>query len=267
MFPVVHALQRSTWFAPVVVTTGQHRDLVQPILDLAGIDARLRSGRRAAGAHAQRPRLDGDRLGSTRSAASGSMQQAPRSRRANRSGRTASPSRRSSTATPRPPHAAAVAAFNLRIPVGHVEAGLRTWTTLTPFPEELNRQLIPRVAAFHLAPTSISRQNLVREGDPRRADLRHRQHLHRRAAVRRGARRPRMRTMRSRPWSARVEPYVVVTAHRRENWNGGLARIAEAIGRLATSHPAWRLHPAASSEPARAARARRAARRAGRTSS
>ena len=58
-----------------------------------------------------------------------------------------------------------------------------------------------------------------------------------------------------------------MTAHRRENWNGGLARIAEAIGRLAAAHPACQLHPAAASEPARAARARRAARRRARTSS
>ncbi len=47
MFPIVHALRRSAWFAPVVVTTGQHRDLVAPILELAGItvDADLDVGR------------------------------------------------------------------------------------------------------------------------------------------------------------------------------------------------------------------------------
>jgi UDP-N-acetylglucosamine 2-epimerase (non-hydrolysing) len=62
--------------------------------------------------------------------------------------------------------AAALAAFNLRIPVGHIEAGFRTGTTLAPYPEELNRQVISRIAAFHLAPTSINRQNLVREEIP-----------------------------------------------------------------------------------------------------
>ena len=59
--------------------------------------------------------------------------------------------------------AAALAAFNLRIPVGHIEAGFRTGTTLAPYPEE---QVISRIAAFHLAPTSINRQNLVREEIP-----------------------------------------------------------------------------------------------------
>jgi UDP-N-acetylglucosamine 2-epimerase len=60
--------------------------------------------------------------------------------------------------------AAAVAASNMRIPVGHVEAGLRTFSTLTRFPEELNRHVISRIASFHLAPTSVNAENLVREG-------------------------------------------------------------------------------------------------------
>ena len=62
--------------------------------------------------------------------------------------------------------AAAIASFNLRIPVTHVEAGLRTGLTLSPFPEELNRQAISRIASFHLAPTSTNEENLVRERVP-----------------------------------------------------------------------------------------------------
>ena len=245
MFPVVHALQRSTWFAPVVVTTGQHRDLVQPILDLAGIepDFDLDVGH---------PGLTLNALVSTviarldafcreRFDATGAAVATREQIRENGFPVAALVHGDTSSAT-----AAAVAAFNLRIPVGHVEAGLRTWTTLTPFPEELNRQLISRVAAFHLAPTSISRQNLVREGIPDEQifvtgntcidallyaaalDVPYEDDAV--AAV-----------------VGSGEPYVVVTAHRRENWNGGLARIAEAIGRLATSQPACRfilpLHP------------------------
>jgi hypothetical protein len=60
--------------------------------------------------------------------------------------------------------AAALASFNLRIPVVHVEAGLRTSNLLAPFPEEGNRQLISRIAALHLAPTTTNKMNLVREG-------------------------------------------------------------------------------------------------------
>ena len=62
--------------------------------------------------------------------------------------------------------AMAVAAFHLQVPVAHIEAGLRTSDTRSPFPEELNRQIISRIAAFHLAPTWHNQQNLVRENVP-----------------------------------------------------------------------------------------------------
>jgi UDP-N-acetylglucosamine 2-epimerase (non-hydrolysing) len=63
--------------------------------------------------------------------------------------------------------ATALAAFHLRIPVIHVEAGLRTGGfNLSPFPEEMNRQVISRIASFHLAPTITNAQNLIREGVP-----------------------------------------------------------------------------------------------------
>ena len=60
--------------------------------------------------------------------------------------------------------AASLAAFYLKIPVGHVEAGLRTWNKANPFPEELNRQLTTRLAEYHFAPTEWARQNLLKEG-------------------------------------------------------------------------------------------------------
>jgi UDP-N-acetylglucosamine 2-epimerase (non-hydrolysing) len=59
--------------------------------------------------------------------------------------------------------AAALAAFYLQIPVGHVEAGLRTYNLSSPFPEELNRQVTTRIAKFHFAPTQNARQNLLNE--------------------------------------------------------------------------------------------------------
>jgi len=59
--------------------------------------------------------------------------------------------------------AAAMAAFYLDIPVGHVEAGLRTHNIRSPFPEELNRQITSKIATFHFAPTMTSRQNLLNE--------------------------------------------------------------------------------------------------------
>ena len=60
--------------------------------------------------------------------------------------------------------AAALAAFYQQIPVGHVEAGLRTHNIYSPWPEEMNRQLTGRIATFHFAPTPLSRENLLQEG-------------------------------------------------------------------------------------------------------
>lgn len=59
--------------------------------------------------------------------------------------------------------AAALAAFYQQIPVGHVEAGLRTYNIYSPWPEEMNRQLTGRIATYHFAPTPLSRQNLLAE--------------------------------------------------------------------------------------------------------
>lgn len=60
--------------------------------------------------------------------------------------------------------AAALAAFYRKIPVGHVEAGLRTHNIYSPWPEEMNRQITARIAAYNFAPTPLSRQNLLTEG-------------------------------------------------------------------------------------------------------
>lgn len=60
--------------------------------------------------------------------------------------------------------AAALAAFYQQIPVGHVEAGLRTHNIYSPWPEEMNRQITGRIATYHFAPTSLSKQNLLAEG-------------------------------------------------------------------------------------------------------
>ena len=62
--------------------------------------------------------------------------------------------------------ATAIASFYLKIPVGHVEAGLRTYDINSPFPEEFNRQITSRIATFHFAPTKIARQNLLDEKIP-----------------------------------------------------------------------------------------------------
>lgn len=142
--------------------------------------------------------------------------------------------------------AAALAAFNLRIPIVHVEAGLRTSNLLAPFPEEGNRQLISRVAALHLAPTTANKLNLVREGvDFDRIVVTGNTSIDmlQWAAEQDDGFGPGLESLETDP-----QPRIVlVTAHRRENWGAGLERIAEAVRRLCESHPETRfvvpMHP------------------------
>ncbi len=62
----------------------------------------------------------------------------------------------------------ALACFYMNIPIGHVEAGLRTYNLSAPFPEEFNRQAVDLIARFYFAPTEMSKENLLREGKPSR---------------------------------------------------------------------------------------------------
>ena len=234
MFPVVQALRRSSWFTPVVVVTGQHRDLVAPILELADVepDHDLDVGRPGLTLNDLVPeviqRLDAfcrDRFGATGADVS--------TRESRLGGFPVATLVHGDTSSAL---ASALASFHLRIPVCHVEAGLRTWSTLTPFPEELNRQLISRIAAFHVAPTSVNEESLVREGvryeqiyvtgNTGIDALRYASALDVQFADRRVA-----------DAVASAAPLVVVTAHRRENWGGGLGRVGEAVARLASGHP------------------------------
>ena len=60
--------------------------------------------------------------------------------------------------------ATALACFYMQIPIGHVEAGLRTYNIYSPFPEEFNRQAVSSLASYHFAPTQLAKQNLISEG-------------------------------------------------------------------------------------------------------
>lgn len=135
---------------------------------------------------------------------------------------------------------AALAAFNRRVPVVHLEAGLRSGDLSSPFPEEANRQVTARVARLHLAPTSGARDNLLAEGvasdrivvtgntvidalleaaeisvpfgDPRVARL-----------------------------ADSGAPILVVTTHRRENLGDNMVRIGRVVSELAARYPDWRI--------------------------
>lgn len=134
-----------------------------------------------------------------------------------------------------------LASFYQRIPVGHVEAGLRTGNLLSPWPEEANRKLTGAVAALHFAPTEQSRQNLLREGTDQQhvhvtgntvidALLWVKEKLERDAAL--------AHTLHSRfPFLRDDARMVLITGHRRENFGGGFERICTAIRDLALDFP------------------------------
>ncbi len=127
----------------------------------------------------------------------------------------------------------ALAAFYARIPVGHIEAGLRTGDIAQPFPEEMNRVLTGRLASIHFAATDGARQNLLREGVSDRdihvtgntgidAVLHVRDHLD-------------QGTLAGSDWTFLdpAKPLILVTAHRRESFGDGFENICRAIRRIA----------------------------------
>lgn len=137
--------------------------------------------------------------------------------------------------------AASLAAFYARVPVGHVEAGLRTGNKQAPFPEEMNRRLTTAIADIHFAPTSASRDNLLREGIA--ADtihvtgntvidallvvvekLRNDKQIQAEFAQRFG-------------FLEAGRRLILVTGHRRENFGEGFQKICQALADIAAEHP------------------------------
>ena len=130
---------------------------------------------------------------------------------------------------------AALAAFYQKIPVGHVEAGLRTYDKYSPFPEEMNRRLTSQIADIHFAPTEANRENLNREGiskgvyvtgntviDAFKTTVRENYEFHN-------------ETLRGLMTGGKM--LVLVTAHRRENWGKRLEQICAALKELAEIYP------------------------------
>lgn len=224
--PLIKALDESDYFIPQVTATAQHRTMLDQVNDVFGIkpefDLDIHSPgqtlsqittRALTGVHAlladQRPDavlVQGD------------------------------------TTTV---FAAALAAFYERIPVAHLEAGLRTGDPYSPYPEEINRQLATRLAALHLAPTSTSRANLLAE------------HVDPSAVVVTGN-----TVIDALLWTVRQDvpyqesgygepeldeldhtdaPVLLVTAHRRESWGDPLRAVGRALARIAREHPTLRI--------------------------
>lgn len=137
--------------------------------------------------------------------------------------------------------ATSLASFYQQIPVGHVEAGLRTGDLLSPWPEEANRKLTGHLASFHFAPTENARQNLMREGlSADRIFVTGNTVIDALLWVR-------DRVMKNDALRATLEQrydfidpqkkLILVTGHRRESFGDGFERICSALARIALENP------------------------------
>jgi UDP-N-acetylglucosamine 2-epimerase (non-hydrolysing) len=220
--PLILAARRHAVFEPHVCVTGQHREMLDQVLDTFGVvpevDLALMQSNQSLGSFASRAISACDRYLAEVKPDMVIVQ--------------------GDTTTV---FCAALAAFYHRTPVGHVEAGLRTWDKQSPFPEESNRVLATRLADFHFAPTEQARINLLKEHVPEEriyvtgntvidALL---------FVVERVRRNP--------PEIPGLPPgfrsqgagrrRVLVTGHRRENFGPGLQSVCRAIAELALRFP------------------------------
>ena len=126
----------------------------------------------------------------------------------------------------------ALACFYLQIPVGHVEAGLRTYNIYSPYPEEFNRQAVSIISQYNFAPTELSKQNLLKEGKKPETI-----YVTGNTAI--DALRTTVREDYSHPeldW-AKGSRLILITAHRRENLGQPMQNMFRAIRRVMDEHP------------------------------
>ncbi|MCU1576639.1 MAG: UDP-N-acetylglucosamine 2-epimerase (non-hydrolyzing) [Leifsonia sp.] len=214
--PVVHALESSGNLQTIVVATGQHRSMLDQVNELFGIvpsydldvlkDRPNLAGITAAVVEGLGPILEAEQ-----------------------------PDLLMVEGDTTTVFAAALAAFYAKIPVAHVEAGLRTGDRYDPFPEEINRRLTTSLTSLHLAPTPTSRANLLAEGiDPETIHVTGNTVIDALLDVI-GRRLPA-----TDPLLAGVTEksrVVLITSHRRENWGEPMENIARAIARLSMAFP------------------------------
>lgn len=126
----------------------------------------------------------------------------------------------------------ALACYYLQIPVGHVEAGLRTYNIYSPYPEEFNRQAVSIISKFNFAPTELSKQNLLREGKEEATIF-----VTGNTAI--DALKTTVRVDYAHPeleW-AKDSRLIMITAHRRENLGQPMHNMFRAIRRVMDEHP------------------------------
>lgn len=217
MAPIVAALEQSEHFDCVVTVTGQHREMLDQVNELFGIvpdhDLDILQQRQSLSAIMTRT-VDGlDRLFSANKPDAVIVQ-----------GDT-------TTST-----AGAIAAFYHGIPVVHVEAGLRSGDLFSPFPEEANRKMTSQIASLHLAPTSISKANLVAEGiDP--ADIVVTGNTVIDALLATAGKDLPFTDPILEALAASGRQILLVTTHRRENQGDAMRGMGRALARLADAYP------------------------------
>lgn len=215
--PVIHGLQRDERFDVRVVSTSQHREMIAGLLELFSI----------------RPDHDLQVIQPDQSLTDISTRTLVGLERVLRDG---SPDILLIQGDTTSAFAGALAAFYRKIAVGHVEAGLRSFDKLHPFPEEINRRLISAVGDLHFAPTASAERNLLREGiDAEKIFVTGNTVI------------DALRWVHGRSRAA-LEPHlaagelegrrlVLVTAHRRESFEGHLAELCRGLRELVEAYP------------------------------
>jgi UDP-N-acetylglucosamine 2-epimerase (non-hydrolysing) len=214
--PVIRAVQAAPMLSPIVTLTGQHRAIVDQVNSMFGI-------RPDHDLNVIKPRqsLDGLTSRVLRQLTVTLQQEHP----------DAVVVQGDTTSA----FAAALAAFYAKIPVIHVEAGLRTGDIYSPFPEEINRRLTSQLATLHLAPTPVSEHNLLRGGIPAHQVLVTGNTVIDAlfAAV---EQRVPYGDQALEEVDASQRPVLLVTTHRRESWGRRMRGVADAVARLARRH-------------------------------
>ena len=217
LFPLIHALRAHTGFDTRVVVTAQHREMLDQVMEFAGITPDIDLNIMTAGQS-----LDG--LTARLLDALGPVFDAEKPDRVIVQGDTA-------TAM-----VAALAAYYRKVPVAHVEAGLRSHDIYHPWPEEVNRKIVGSIADLHFAPTRTAADALLAENVPAERVLVTGNtvidalHMARERIVAEPTRTQALDELAERFAGKRV---VLVTTHRRENFGGGMENIARAIARIA----------------------------------
>lgn len=223
MAPVVRALKaKGSAYRPVVVVTGQHRELLEQALEMLEIVPDIDLG-------LMKPNQGLDEFASVALSALSKVIQQEEPDLILVHGDTSTS------------FIGALAAYYNQVPVAHVEAGLRTSTINSPWPEEGNRRLIGRLAQFHFSPTEGSADNLLRENiEPDSVFMTGNTVVDSLLWVK-----DKLDTSSSfvtdffhrHPFMNANDEIVLITNHRRENFGEGMKNVYRAISRLATRYP------------------------------